>query len=224
MAGVSIRLVEAPGSVKPSHGRDENGLTAERTTLFDALILLCSKEQVRVVPPAALPAGEYNLAIKADSVEAAIPRLGEALEKSFGLRLVHEKRMADVYTLVSVTPKPDVLKPLGDVSGSMTFNDNRQGAILFETVNMPFVAKVLNRRTGEIVVDETGLAGRYSFTLEAPWLFTLTEAVTAVKKLGLDLVKARREVDAWFIEKVPMPEKPPEPAPMPPPEKAPATP
>ena len=135
--------------------------------------------------------------------------------------------MAEVLVLTASPERPPALVPANEDFGSGMAHDNNSGVVDFTGVSMNGLCHHLTTHSGKLVLDETGLKGKYSFSLELPWRLSPEQATVALKKVGLDLSKARRRVDAWFVEKAPQDaapaDKPLTPEKTPAAEKAPAT-
>jgi uncharacterized protein (TIGR03435 family) len=158
------------------------------------------------------------------AVEAYRPLIQALLADRFSLKVHHESREFPVLALVAakggakLTPsndaaaaEPDNAKPASSQSWQGLHNKN--GAIEGRSVTLGMLASALGWRpeaAGRMVVDQTGLTGKYDFTLtwapegmpnaDGPSLFTALQ-----EQLGLKLEPTKAPVDILVIDHVEMP-------------------
>lgn len=132
------------------------------------------------------------------------------LADRFGLKIHREQRVLPIYELV-VTKSGSKLTPAK--SGGLTINhwDNRYSA---QGITMPMVAQDLARDAGRVIIDKTGLTGRFDVDIRwqpddeppaqlngqdagLPSLFTALQ-----EQLGLRLEPAKGPVEVLVIDAV----------------------
>jgi uncharacterized protein (TIGR03435 family) len=139
------------------------------------------------------------------------PLMQSLLAERFGLKFHWETRDITVYALViapggtTLTPKTDA-----DVFG---MNASRRGAgyrLSATATSMDVLAGYLGNRLRQIVIDRTGLGGRYNFTLE--WTPDDTQATSIpglptalLEQLGLRLQSQKAPVRVLVIDRIERP-------------------
>jgi uncharacterized protein (TIGR03435 family) len=151
----------------------------------------------------------YDIQAKAPiGTNALRPMLQALLTDRFRLKLHREKRLLPVYEL-TLSKGGSKLKESAEQSGGPT--NNGRGHLTVPRASMTRFGEVLARQTDRPIVDATGLAGLYDFTLDwtpdeavadgpnvagaPPSLFTAIE-----EQLGLKLRPVRREVEILIID------------------------
>lgn len=92
----------------------------------------------------------------------------------FKLTIKHETKNLPVYALVAAKNGPKIQPSKDDASGPQgvrggTMFSDRPGALAqvrFQGASMSSVAQALGQQLGRIVIDKTGLTGKYDFTLK----------------------------------------------------------
>lgn len=159
--------------------------------------------------PAWLDSDRYDIAAKAPAAtsrEQLLLMLRKLLADRFSLKLHREKRRFRVYELV-VARSGSKLKWASGVSSNFTFGTGRIAA---SELSMAEFADRLSGpafQLGVPVIDSTGLAGTFNFTLDwspgdapveaiaKPSLFTAIE-----EQLGLKLKLAKTMIDIWVVD------------------------
>lgn len=135
--------------------------------------------------------------------------LQQLLSERFGLALHHETRVLAGYALV--VAKGGIKAPRS-AAGTTTNTDRSRGRLQVQATSMPKLAMRLAAVLGEPVVDMTGVAGNFDFTLlwtpddmrttpaesesaEYPSLFTAIQ-----EQLGLKLEARKAPADALVID------------------------
>jgi uncharacterized protein (TIGR03435 family) len=114
-----------------------------------------------------LDAGTYDIVAKADH---EVPRaelmrmLQTLLADRFKLVLHHEAKIEPVYELVVGKNGPKLHESAGE--GEPEFAFGRTGGAVCRNMTMLEFSRNLTGRMGRVVLDQTGLKGRYDFTLE----------------------------------------------------------
>jgi uncharacterized protein (TIGR03435 family) len=136
------------------------------------------------------------------------------LEERFGLVVHNETREMPVFNLVVAKGGPKFQK--SDVQGT-TINEGRDHIdAIGSDHTLAILCELLGRRTGRVVVNKTGLDGRYKLTLKwtpddvaaagrtgpdaPPDLFTAIQ-----EQFGLKLEPAKGQVGVLVLDKVTMP-------------------
>jgi uncharacterized protein (TIGR03435 family) len=135
--------------------------------------------------------------------------LQNMLANQFKLVIHREPRQVSGYTLVVAKNGPKMEPSKTDQKGSgMSTNNTHMKAT---NTAMETLARHLSNDTGKLVVDETGLTGRYDFELDwaspdaptdtRPSLFTALQ-----EQLGLKLESAKVTISAIVIDRIEKPE------------------
>jgi uncharacterized protein (TIGR03435 family) len=153
------------------------------------------------------------------------------LEERFGLQANHASRTLSVYNLVFARPDrrfgpslrelSEPCQPLVDEQTRRTTScgvRSAPGLLTGHGVAMPAVATYLSPIVGRVVVDRTGLSGRYDVALQfAPIVGTGTSAentpfgdgpsifTALTEQLGLRLESARAPVEVVVIDRIERP-------------------
>ena len=90
-------------------------------------------------------------------------RLRNLLIERFGLQSTSESRQMHVYALKVAGERPKIIEATADCRYSMSA---RQRRLTAECIPMELFAEILSRDVHRTVMDKTGLAGKYNFTLE----------------------------------------------------------
>ena len=154
--------------------------------------------------------GEPN----AQQVRALVRKL---LQERFGLVVHMEQREMPVFALTAAKGGTKLKTSDGDPNALANEYEHESGGeamIKFQNAPVSLLITILDFRTDKPVVDKTGLAGRYDFTVRytmdetrvspdanaAPGLFTAME-----EQLGLKLEPVKAMADVLVIDKVEMP-------------------
>jgi bla regulator protein BlaR1 len=133
------------------------------------------------------------------------------LADRFALKVHFEKRQLPVYALVVAKGGPKLREAKPDEVARLTGTGNGQNNVLdAQALTLAqLVRSPLLRPGGRMVVDQTGLTGRYDFTLKSssgdadatgPSLFTAME-----EQLGLKLVSTKAPVEVIVVDHVERP-------------------
>lgn len=156
---------------------------------------------------------DINAKIPADDARSKPEQFRHMLQAlladRFQLRIHREPREVSAFALIVARGGPKVMpaKPRQD-GGNMSANDTHLKAT---NVTMEGFAKRLSRDRdiGKVVVDKTGLTGRYDFELDwaraqqdadRPGIFTALQ-----EQLGLKLESAKVKIDAVVIDRAEKP-------------------
>jgi uncharacterized protein (TIGR03435 family) len=152
--------------------------------------------------------------------EPMLLRIQALLADRFQLQLHRETKELPLYALVVDKNGPKLQEPANGRK-EMDFETGR-GQLKARNIPMPYLTRYLSRGLGRVVVDKTGLGGKYDFALtwdpeeirvsappvdvpppsdsNAPSIFTALE-----EQLGLKLESRRGPVDVLVIEHVERP-------------------
>lgn len=114
-----------------------------------------------------LDAGTYDIVAKADHEvpKAELMRMLQTLlADRFKLVLHHEAKVEPVYKLMVGKNGPKLHESVGE--GEPEFAFGRTGGAVCRNMTMLEFSRNLTGRMGRVVLDQTGLKGRYDFTLE----------------------------------------------------------
>jgi uncharacterized protein (TIGR03435 family) len=161
----------------------------------------------------------YDIAAKADhpvSKDQLRLMLQSLLHERVGLTMHHESRTAPVYSLSVAKNGPKLEKAEGEeFSVSVS-----SAGFVFRNTSMVRLISFLSGRLDRPVIDGTGLTGLYNFVLkssddpapdsqlkkseETPSPDTPSSAIfdESLKRLGLQLVKAREAIDYLVVDQV----------------------
>jgi uncharacterized protein (TIGR03435 family) len=165
----------------------------------------------RVVLPSALEHKKYDVALvlpKAEARESILDRVRQAIQKRFGLTLVFETRPMDVYVLSALPghaapTSPAPKEPVGvhmALSGvTVAVRDDRPSekellGVDVSGMTMEQLAHVLESGLDRLVVDETGLKGKYDVKTQPEASSTAEFFRMLHGQCGLDLTPGRRKV------------------------------
>ena len=201
-------------STNISMDKDAAKLTLEHSSLFRCIQAAYGVKEYQIEGPDWLKSEEYDIV---GTVSSRIPReeiwpmLQTLLAERFKLTLHRETRMLPVYDLV-VGKSGAKIQPVDPEGSSGTW----QGADTLTAKKEPMdhFAGVLSRIVDRPVLDKTGLAGAYDFTLQysrddvqstyhsdhavdAPSIFTALQ-----EKLGLKLEGRKGPVEILVIDHV----------------------
>lgn len=132
------------------------------------------------------------------------PLLQSLLTDRFRMKIHFETRELPVYALVvksagKLTPSGDA-----DVAGMNTNNKGGVSQAKATATSMELLAGYVGNRLGEIVVDQTGLQGRYNFTLQ--WSEDSPSLTTALREqLGLSLESRKSPMKVLVIDSISRP-------------------
>ena len=138
--------------------------------------------------------------------------LQNLLADRFRFGFHRETREIRVYALVPARDGAKVVAHAGPGEYAMRVQPADDGRLRLRSTrgNMARLAEILTGQVGELVIDQTGLAGEYDFTLE--WAPGLNESAggaslfTAVaEQLGLRLDAGKRPMEAIVIDRVERP-------------------
>jgi uncharacterized protein (TIGR03435 family) len=127
------------------------------------------------------------------------------LAERFQLKISQGMRSMPVYTLVVAKSGPKLKPASSSDKGQNTLWDS--GRLTWTATSMETLADYLTRVEGRVVLDRTGLTGRYDFTVG--WAsgentsgdeFAADLLAAMRDQLGLDLKSAREPVDVVIVE------------------------
>lgn len=228
VAGVPDSHPAPPRKIDPMGGGSGRGQRTDRVHIIgQAAILLQSaynlpmdfESQIAGAPGWVFSeADRYEIEAKIDdSMFAAMQAMTPAqqseqvelmeqalLADRFKLKVHYETRELPAYALVVAKGGPKLTPAKeGETSQLSTLGDETTGTAV--TLDQ-FVRSPLLRQDGRIVIDQTGLTGKYDFTLkresgaDAPAFFTLIQ-----EQLGLKLVPTKTKVEVVVIDHIERP-------------------
>lgn len=211
--GVSIIRVADDSEVVPrqfsiSAEGEPGQLKSDGHTLLEILPLAAGLGPTRVFVRAKVPGGDYKVTVSTETGgrERVFQLLGDAYERAFGLRVTLEKRHIDVLVLKTA----DNWAKDGFKATKATNNkwqgwhvgrprENRLHWLEFQG-DMDLLAGQLEKSLGKVVLNETGLEGRFEGRLEYREGALLADLVNALRQRGLLLQPATRKAEAVFVE------------------------
>lgn len=173
--------------------------TTHAAELADIIHEWCDFEGC-LITEADLPQGYYNITVKPGKGEAIWPLAKKAFEDVFGLSFVEGKETVDILVLQKGEKHPrgliQVAQPL--VRGM----NHRAGVYSVGAGSMEDIANIISEYFDDLVIDETGLTGFYRFTLAMDDSDPNT-MFPAVERLGLKLVRTKRELPVMRVAATP---------------------
>jgi hypothetical protein len=200
--GVSIRRrPETLSRAKKMEGLGSSELTAESADLFDVFCFFADFGGP-IYNDAPLPAGRYDISVKAGPNQDRWELLKEAYERAFAVRVRQINRPEYVHILVRDEGHPLALATPAPGTHRGWGTENTQGGFgyRFRNSSMDDLARVIEKYVVTPVLDETGIEGGYDFELAMDHWIPGT-VCRAVEQLGLKLVKTTRNLDVLVIEK-----------------------
>jgi len=205
---ILIRPCKTPGFVMVGGGAGKGplganiGFTGVGCTLLEVLSRVYDMPTTRIVVSGKLPEGTYD-------VVAKLPRTAEkdlnlhllrAVESTFGLKSLREKREMDVYVVTVAQSGVKTLTPAKVGSRNSSF-DVGKGSIDAVGRSVAEVLSVLENAASLPVIDETGLEGKFDvhFKWDADGGAEVL-AREAKEQLGLALTRAKRVIEVTVVE------------------------
>ena len=205
---VSIRRLEKSdpnaGPSKTANAMDiakATEIKVEACGLFDAICFACPLDVAMYYNDAPLPEGAYDITVKtAGTGRTAWELLSSAYERAFNVRIRSVRQAEDVHLLkVAQGAQPSLKRSDTGATSWGTAQTAGGFGYKFRSGSMDDLAGVLEKYTNTLVINETALQGHYTFELAMDHWKPKT-VFAAVRKLGLDLVKAKRDLDVLKIE------------------------
>lgn len=154
----------------------------------------------------------FNIVAKAPSTtdrEGARPMLQALLADRLKVVVRPEKRTTSFLALVPAAGGPK-LPTASEAQVATGRNNGNPGRIVANSMPMQVLASLLSRFQNQLVVDKTGLPGRYQFRLEWAAEIRVNGAAAetpgpslsdALKQLGLRLESRKEPLDAVVVER-----------------------
>ena len=205
----------SPEGGRRSMNLTPSGLSYVNVTLTDSLMSAYGIERYRVIGPGWMSQNRYVITAKTtDPVEPSqhMQMFKVLLNERFGLVLHWERRELPIYVLRVLKGGPTGLRLVDTRSGVVP----APGGMMFQGITMgEFVDQFLAGlpTMDRAIVDETGLKGRYEFTLRVfaadvpagdikqavsaggPDLF-----IDALEQVGLQLKREKRSVEVLVVD------------------------
>lgn len=124
--------------------------------------------------------------------ETAIADLKENLLKSFNLKMRSEAKLVDVYTV-----RVKDAKKLDFADAEMSSDSDAGDSQVYSNQSMGHVLNSLEKFTKLILIDETGLSGRYDFILNKSNVEHLQKNL---ESYGLTLSAGKKEIVFYILE------------------------
>jgi len=154
-----------------------------------------------ILDDAPLPPGLYQLVGTMEKSEDIGPAIAAALEKSFAVRIRRTRREQTVWVLSAEAGRSAALVPTTEDEGS-TYSSRLSSRWDCHGYSMSDLTRGLTEDFLHwIVVDETGLTGRFDFELPVLRSDPAT-VVPGITQLGLQLKMEKRQIDVVVIENI----------------------
>jgi uncharacterized protein (TIGR03435 family) len=180
-----------------------NSLTARGFTLKQIIAWVSKVSASRVIIPRSLDSPQrydFSLATPGPEDDAALDRrIAQAVGSRFQVAITREIRPQDVYVMTtrpSPALKPAPASPSTAISSGVTITTT---SISAENASIEDISQMLEQHLHAIVVDESGLKGRYQFEIKS--IPRGDEAFLGALRdnLGLDLTRARRDIEMIIV-------------------------
>ncbi len=123
----------------------------------------------------------------------------EGIERQFGLRIERVTRMQKAYTLTSALTPASGIEPGGE--DDVPMSGVGQGSLIGTAQSLQDIANALEGLLGAPVINETGLTGKYNYSVSSK--MPQPEAVfDFADKLGLKLAPVERPIEILVIQKL----------------------
>lgn len=172
--------------------------TARGFGLKEIIAHLHKVDEDRVIIPTSLDPGkhfDFALVLSSPENDDAIDSLVEqAIQTHFGITIGRENRTMEVYVMTA----PRGLPASGSkgTSSGVTITTT---SISADNATMQDIRQMLEQHLRRIVLDETGLAGRYEFDIKGIARGTDAFLRALRDNLGLDLTRTQREVEVVIV-------------------------
>ena len=182
-----------------------NSWAARGFNLSEIVARLYKVRESRVILPPSLDDKQrfdFSLAFDKPETDAAIDqRVEEAVRARFGIAITREQLPMDIFVMSAPAGPSPAIRVLpeqssGSISSGVTITSN---SIAVKNATMDDVSLMLERHLQRIVLDETGLKGRYEFEIKSIPRGA-NSFVNALKQTaGLDLARTRREIEMIVV-------------------------
>ncbi len=155
----------------------------------------------RISLPDNLDAGNYDVIAHIPIADRDLLRktVQDAIERRFGLQIEKETRIGRVYLQTAGETLPPQLQPAGP--GDKWTGGGGQGSIIGTAHTMREIAGMLQDLLGAPVLDETGVQGKYNYSVSSE-LPLPDAAFEYARQLGLRLTPADRPIEMLIVRKV----------------------
>lgn len=153
----------------------------------------------RLVEVDALPSATYNVLLKGAPREPeARQKVLDKIEKQFGYSVSLQRKMSEVLLLKQANAQRSPTLQEASGPGSLSF---KPGEMVAKASSLDSLQTLLEGHSGKPVLDETGLSGKFNFTLN--WDEQEPRSIVqAVRKIGLQLEPATREIEVVIVKKI----------------------
>jgi uncharacterized protein (TIGR03435 family) len=123
----------------------------------------------------------------------------EAIEKRFGLTIEKEMRMQPIYSLVTAPSASARIQPAEE--DDICMSGGGQASLIGTAQSMQDIARALEGLSGRPVIDETGLKGKYNYSVSSK--IPRPEVVfDFADQLGLKLTPAERQIEILVVRQL----------------------
>jgi uncharacterized protein (TIGR03435 family) len=136
----------------------------------------------------------YDIIVPEDDKDNLYVIAQEEIKRRLNYKVYVEQRNTDVYILKNISEK-NILKP-SQLSPNMSFTYGKKPRISAEGSELSSLREFLEDQVRTVIIDETGLKGKYDYTIDFQ---NKTELLEELKKVGLTLEKANRSVEMLII-------------------------
>lgn len=183
-------LIQPSANPNTSLRRTPSEIVGKGLTLRWILANAYNLPPYRIECKSSLDTSRYDITIKAPkNTQLSSPFLQELVCVAFHVRVRREQRSSDSFILTAPEGKPDALVDTVSSGGGMSAGSK------FIGVDMRSLARTIGDTLRQNVVDETGLPGKYDFSLN--WDSKRPESILdAVRnQLGLSIEPGQRTVE-----------------------------
>jgi uncharacterized protein (TIGR03435 family) len=207
----SVKLSDSEGRCAPNRSVGQT-FTVTNCPLGELILFAYDVLQQQVSGQTSLLGEEYDVTAKAEHAvsRSEMRRMLQTLLKDrFKLTLHRETKEIPVYALVVAKDGPKFHECQTASEGGPTPVKGSEGQLIFQNTAMSDIVFALSRRIADrIIVDKTGLTGKYDFDMT--WYLKLGKpdpppVFTAVQELGLQLEPQQSPVEFLVIDHVDKP-------------------
>lgn len=177
-----------------------NRMEAEGWTIRDAVAHAYDVSPTRVVGPPDIDATRYgfDMTVPSDRGNDISTLLRNALGVAFGLTVTREARELDVIVMTKTADRDAIVRGAGGRGSAKMQRTSGHWRATNQT--MDALAREIEKVTGQPVINETGLAGAWTFELRYVAISpeSLHQAFEA--QLGLKLSVEKRRIEAHVVE------------------------
>lgn len=196
--GYTVKATPAKSTNRISRGPDKGRFEAEGLYLHAAVMKAWQVSPARIVNPENLNPSRIDFLLQGPPQRPEsefYSVLQVEIQRAFGVRIVPQTYTGQVLVLTAPSGQPSALSKPARTDSSFWQSQGGKSRVFNDTLEP--LTSAIESETGMIVVDETGLGGKYDYE----WAGDARTA--AVKSLGLRIEEDQRQVDIVVVMKDP---------------------